>query len=177
MLRVRPMTKWLSLLGLPYPGGPAIDKAAAEGNPRAFRFPEGPRFLAAISASADLKTAVLRTVENLNGADVPVDDLAASFQDAVNRVLFRKTIAAARALGFLGLCWLVVSLPIVICASALRVLLILSFTARRLLSVLIMLLWLPLQHSIVESVCLFQSAHTRANVSFARLLVLEEFVW
>jgi N6-L-threonylcarbamoyladenine synthase len=38
-------------------------------------------------------------VENLKGAELPVDDLAASFQDAVNRVLFRKTIAVARAKG------------------------------------------------------------------------------
>jgi N6-L-threonylcarbamoyladenine synthase len=86
------------LLGLGYPGGPAIDKAAAGGNPRAFRFPEGVVSGCDFSFSG-LKTAVLRTVENLNGVDVPVDDLAASFQDAVNRVLFRKTIAAARARG------------------------------------------------------------------------------
>ncbi|MDP3510618.1 MAG: tRNA (adenosine(37)-N6)-threonylcarbamoyltransferase complex transferase subunit TsaD [Candidatus Melainabacteria bacterium] len=86
------------LLGLGYPGGPAVDKAAARGNPRAFRFPEGVVSGSDFSFSG-LKTAVLRTVENLNGVDLPVDDLAASFQDAVNRVLFRKTIAAARANG------------------------------------------------------------------------------
>lgn len=86
------------LLGLGYPGGPAVDKAAARGNPRAFRFPEGVVSGSDFSFSG-LKTAVLRTVENLRGADLPVDDLAASFQDAVNRVLFRKTIAVARAKG------------------------------------------------------------------------------
>ncbi len=86
------------LLGLGYPGGPAVDKAAARGNPRAFRFPEGVVSGSDFSFSG-LKTAVLRTVENLNWVDLPVDDLAASFQDAVNRVLFRKTIAAARANG------------------------------------------------------------------------------
>lgn len=86
------------LLGLGYPGGPAVDKAAARGNPRAFRFPEGVVSGSDFSFSG-LKTAVLRTVENLNGVDLPVDDLAASFQDAVNRVLFRKTIAVARANG------------------------------------------------------------------------------
>jgi N6-L-threonylcarbamoyladenine synthase len=86
------------LLGLGYPGGPAVDNAAARGNPRAFRFPEGVVSGSDFSFSG-LKTAVLRTVENLRGADLPVDDLAASFQDAVNRVLFRKTIAVARAKG------------------------------------------------------------------------------
>lgn len=84
------------LLGLGYPGGPAVDKAASKGNPSAFRFPEGVVSGSDFSFSG-LKTAVLRTVENLNGADLPVADLAASFQDAVNRVLFRKTVAVARA--------------------------------------------------------------------------------
>lgn len=84
------------LLGLGYPGGPAVDKAASRGNPSAFRFPEGVVSGSDFSFSG-LKTAVLRTVENLNGADLPIADLAASFQDAVNRVLFRKTLAVARA--------------------------------------------------------------------------------
>jgi len=86
------------LLGLGYPGGPAVDRAAAKGNPRAFHFPEGVVSGSDFSFSG-LKTAVLRTVENLKGAELPVEDLAASFQDAVNRVLFRKTIAVARSKG------------------------------------------------------------------------------
>ncbi len=86
------------LLGLGYPGGPAVDKAAAKGNPRAFHFPEGVVSGSDFSFSG-LKTAVLRTVENLKGVELPVEDLAASFQDAVNRVLFRKTIAVARSKG------------------------------------------------------------------------------
>lgn len=86
------------LLGLGYPGGPAVDKAAAKGNPKAFHFPEGVVSGSDFSFSG-LKTAVLRTVENLKGAELPVEDLAASFQDAVNRVLFRKTIAVARSKG------------------------------------------------------------------------------
>ena len=86
------------LLGLGYPGGPAVDKAAAKGNPRAFHFPEGVVSGSDFSFSG-LKTAVLRTVENLKGAELPVEDLAASFQDAVNRVLFRKTVAVARSKG------------------------------------------------------------------------------
>ncbi len=91
------------LLGLGYPGGPAIDQAAIKGNPKAFRFPEGVVSGSDFSFSG-LKTAVMRTVENLKGADntvsqLPVNDLAASFQDAVNRVLFRKTLAVAESAG------------------------------------------------------------------------------
>lgn len=85
------------LLGLGYPGGPAIDRAATKGNPERFKFPE-----AAVSGSdfsfSGVKTAVLRTVENLRG-DIPVEDVAASFQAAVNRVLFRKTVEAAQRAG------------------------------------------------------------------------------
>jgi N6-L-threonylcarbamoyladenine synthase len=85
------------LLGLGYPGGPAIDRAAARGNPEAFKFPEGVVSGADFSFSG-VKTAVLRAVENHRG-DLPVEDIAASFQNAVNRVLFRKTVEAARSAG------------------------------------------------------------------------------
>ena len=102
------------LLGLGYPGGPAIDKAAEEGNPRAFQLPEG--VVAGYDFSfSGLKTAVMRTLENLKSSAekselqdaesvaqkdsyLKVHDLAASFQDAVNRVLYKKTILAARNL-------------------------------------------------------------------------------
>lgn len=85
------------LLGLGYPGGPAIDKLAQSGNPRAYNLPEAsvPGFDFSFSG---LKTAVLRLVENLS-EPIPRADLAASFQDAVNRALFRKTILAAKDLG------------------------------------------------------------------------------
>jgi len=81
------------LLGLGYPGGPMIDKTAQSGNPKAFKFPEGNVKGYDFSFSG-LKTAVLRTVEKLE-EPLPVSDLAASFQDAVNRVLFKKTHQAA----------------------------------------------------------------------------------
>ncbi|MGD9679747.1 MAG: tRNA (adenosine(37)-N6)-threonylcarbamoyltransferase complex transferase subunit TsaD [Candidatus Obscuribacterales bacterium] len=87
------------LLGLGYPGGPAVDRAARSGDPKAYRFPEGVVDGYDFSFSG-LKTAVLRTVEKL---EEPLAgracDLAASFQDAVNRVLFKKTRAAARQTG------------------------------------------------------------------------------
>ncbi|GAB3819914.1 tRNA (adenosine(37)-N6)-threonylcarbamoyltransferase complex transferase subunit TsaD [Tessaracoccus terricola] len=92
------------LLGLSYPGGPVIDKLAAEGDPRAIRFPRGltarhdldkHRFDFSFSG---LKTAVARWVERrrLDGLDVPVADVAASFQEAVCDVLTAKTVDAAQ---------------------------------------------------------------------------------
>ncbi|MGH9551805.1 MAG: tRNA (adenosine(37)-N6)-threonylcarbamoyltransferase complex transferase subunit TsaD, partial [Terriglobales bacterium] len=84
------------LLGLGYPGGPAIDRVAASGNRKAFNFPEGT--VAGYNFSfSGLKTAVLRCVEKLT-PPLPVADLAASFQDAVTRVLVRKTIEAQKEL-------------------------------------------------------------------------------
>ncbi|HNN62236.1 MAG TPA: tRNA (adenosine(37)-N6)-threonylcarbamoyltransferase complex transferase subunit TsaD [Candidatus Obscuribacter sp.] len=85
------------LLGLGYPGGPAIDKLAATGNPRAYNFPEG-RVEGLNFSFSGLKTAVMRTMENHSGV-LNTADVAASFQDAVNRVLFKKTVNCARELG------------------------------------------------------------------------------
>jgi N6-L-threonylcarbamoyladenine synthase len=82
------------LLGLGYPGGPIIDKLAQTGDPSAFKFPEGVVDGYNFSFSG-LKTAVLRKVEKLE-KPLPQADLAASFQDAVTRVLVRKTIQACQ---------------------------------------------------------------------------------
>jgi len=86
------------LLGLEYPGGPAIERAAREGDSTAFDLPR-----AWLGGSWDfsfsgLKTAVLRLVQALEreGNPLPVADLAASFQLAVVDVLVEKTAAAAR---------------------------------------------------------------------------------
>ncbi|MGW8318224.1 MAG: tRNA (adenosine(37)-N6)-threonylcarbamoyltransferase complex transferase subunit TsaD [Candidatus Promineifilaceae bacterium] len=87
------------LLGLPYPGGPAIDEAAAEGDPTAFHFPRavmGDEFNFSFSG---LKTAVLRETKRFAPDQLPVNDLAASFQAAVVDVLVAKTAAAAEANG------------------------------------------------------------------------------
>lgn len=86
------------LLGLPYPGGPEIDRLAASGDARAFQFPRAllhePDLRFSLSG---LKTAVRRTVEKhtMAGLALPVNDIAASFQAAVVDVLVAKTIAAA----------------------------------------------------------------------------------
>lgn len=95
------------LLGLPYPGGPEIDRAAIGGDPEAIRFPRG------LSQAKDrekhrydfsfsgLKTAVARWVEQRrdSGGELPVADVAASFRESVADVLITKAVAACRDLG------------------------------------------------------------------------------
>jgi N6-L-threonylcarbamoyladenine synthase len=89
-------------LGLGFPGGPALDRLARDGDPNAIRFPR------AMADSGDfdfslsgLKTAVLRHVkaERQAGRDVDPADLAASFQEAIVDVQVAKTIDAARDRG------------------------------------------------------------------------------
>jgi N6-L-threonylcarbamoyladenine synthase len=105
------------LLGLGYPGGPAIEAAANEGDPTAFDLPRAWLKDSSDFSFSGLKTAVLRLVQKQSGADAPqslrkskhgampaglmrrvdVADLAASFQAAVVDVLVEKTAAAAAA--------------------------------------------------------------------------------
>jgi N6-L-threonylcarbamoyladenine synthase len=85
------------LLGLPYPGGPAIS-AAAEGATPATRFPRARTAGAYDFSFSGLKTAVLREVTGYRerGEPIPVDGIAAAFEDAVVDALATKTVAAAR---------------------------------------------------------------------------------
>lgn len=92
------------LLGLPYPGGPPIDKAAQQGDPEAIAFPRGmtgPRDAKFDFSFSGLKTAVARWVEarERSGEPVPMPDVAASFQEAVCDVLTRKAIDACASQG------------------------------------------------------------------------------
>jgi N6-L-threonylcarbamoyladenine synthase len=95
------------LLGMPFPGGPPIDRSARDGNASAIAFPRGltgprdherHRFDFSFSG---LKTAVARWVEAREraGEPVPVADVAASFQEAVCDVLTTKAVDACRARG------------------------------------------------------------------------------
>jgi N6-L-threonylcarbamoyladenine synthase len=86
------------LLDLPYPGGPSIQKAAVNGNPSAFKFPRANLDGSLNFSFSGLKTSVLRMVRELekSRSKLPVEDLAASFQQAVVDVLFQKTIQAAK---------------------------------------------------------------------------------
>jgi len=89
------------LLGLPYPGGPSVQKAAEQGDPKAFKFPRAWLDGSHNFSFSGLKTAVLKEVRKLepDGKPLPVDDLAASFQAAVVEVLFEKTLRAGREHG------------------------------------------------------------------------------
>ena len=95
------------LLGLGYPGGPAIERMARDGDPNRYRFPrpmlqdlerDGPgRYAFSFSG---LKTAVLRAVRSAAPDDLQVADLARGFQDAAIDVLAAKTARAADELGY-----------------------------------------------------------------------------
>lgn len=87
------------LLGLPYPGGPSIQKAAEEGDPKAYKIPRAWLEGTWNFSFSGVKTAVLKEVNKLDGDALPVADLAASFQAAVVDVLFHKTMKAAREFG------------------------------------------------------------------------------
>jgi len=87
------------VLGLPFPGGPHIDRVASDGDPAAIAFPRGmtgPRDPAYDFSFSGLKTAVARWVQAREraGESVPVADVAASFQEAVADVLTTKAIRA-----------------------------------------------------------------------------------
>jgi N6-L-threonylcarbamoyladenine synthase len=89
------------VLGLPFPGGPPIDRAAKEGDPAAIDFPRGltgPRDAPYDFSFSGLKTAVARWIEARQraGEPVPVADVAASFQEAVADVLTAKAVRACR---------------------------------------------------------------------------------
>jgi N6-L-threonylcarbamoyladenine synthase len=101
------------LLGLGYPGGPAIDKLARTGNPKSIRFPRGltqPKYMGTAEepgphrydwSFSGLKTAVARCVEQFEarGEDVPAADIAAAFQEAVVDVITSKAVLACRENG------------------------------------------------------------------------------
>jgi N6-L-threonylcarbamoyladenine synthase len=83
------------LLGLPYPGGPAIDQVSEEGYPDAFSFPRAIMADGYNFSFSGLKTAVMRESKRFDGGRMPVEDLSASFQAAVVDALTKKTVLAA----------------------------------------------------------------------------------
>jgi len=93
--------KTARLLGLPYPGGPSVQKAAELGDPKAFNFPRARTDQPWDFSFSGIKTAVLREVRRMqaNGQEVPVSDMAASFQATVVGTLMAKTLTAAREFG------------------------------------------------------------------------------
>src|SRR5262245_44821378 len=106
--------KVAAMLGLPYPGGPSISRAAESGNPRAYDFPRG---LASEKQRLDfsfsgLKTAVRYAIAGPGKPDASaaqltqqqIADLAASFQAAVVDSLVSKSLAALRQTALARLC-------------------------------------------------------------------------
>ncbi|MBI2995274.1 MAG: tRNA (adenosine(37)-N6)-threonylcarbamoyltransferase complex transferase subunit TsaD [Candidatus Melainabacteria bacterium] len=85
------------LLGLPYPGGPHLEKLAKDGNPNTYLLPEAKVNPYDFSFSG-LKTAVLRLVQKLP-SDFNKADLAASFQENVTNTLVKKIVLCANNLG------------------------------------------------------------------------------
>ena len=101
------------ILGLGYPGGPAIDKMARTGNPKSIRFPRGlsqPKYMGTAGepgphrfdwSFSGLKTAVARCIEQFEarGQEIPVADIAAAFQEAVVDIISSKAVLACREHG------------------------------------------------------------------------------
>ncbi|MBA3293165.1 MAG: tRNA (adenosine(37)-N6)-threonylcarbamoyltransferase complex transferase subunit TsaD [Geodermatophilaceae bacterium] len=92
------------ILGLPFPGGPHIDRLATTGSADSIAFPRGltgPRDAPYDFSFSGLKTAVARWVERRerDGESVPVADVAAAFQEAVVDVLTAKAVRACRETG------------------------------------------------------------------------------
>lgn len=97
------------LIGAGYPGGPVIDRMAASGDPNAFKFPRGlsaPKHMGTPESPgkdrynwsfSGLKTAVSRAVEQyeIRDLEVPTNDIAAAFQEAVADVITRKAVLAS----------------------------------------------------------------------------------
>ncbi|MBB6611921.1 tRNA (adenosine(37)-N6)-threonylcarbamoyltransferase complex transferase subunit TsaD [Pontibacter sp. Tf4] len=95
--------KTAKMLGLPYPGGPMLDKAAAQGNPKAFEFPVGnmPGYDYSFSG---IKTSVLyflrdRTKENPDFVQENINDICASVQHTLIKTLLKKVVQATKDLG------------------------------------------------------------------------------
>lgn len=89
------------LLGLGYPGGPIIDKLAQQGNKKAIAFPRGLKNSPYDFSFSGLKTAVARYVEQAerNNSTISIEDVCASFQEAVCDVLTLKAIQACKDTG------------------------------------------------------------------------------
>ena len=89
-------------IGLPYPGGPEIDRLAQSGDPDAVDFPRALLHDGSYDFSmSGLKTAVIRELRRrqARGEQIPLPDIAASFQEALVEVGVRKTVAAAEEHG------------------------------------------------------------------------------
>lgn len=83
------------LLGLPYPGGPYIEKAAKEGDPKRYNFPTPLNDKSFDFSFSGLKTAVLREVKDKKLDDKTVNDICANVQKVIINILIKKALSAA----------------------------------------------------------------------------------
>ena len=84
--------KTSKMLNLGYPGGPCVEKFSKLGNKNFFKLPEPIINKAGCNLSfAGLKTAVLRESKKINDNEKMKYDLAASFQNTINKILYKKT--------------------------------------------------------------------------------------
>ncbi len=90
--------KCARLMGLPYPGGPHIDRLARDGDPTRVQFPRAWLGDSLDFSFSGLKTAAARFVDADQGA-TPIADVAAGLQAAIVDVLVRKTVVAAQRIG------------------------------------------------------------------------------
>ena len=100
--------KSAKLLGLPYPGGPLIDKYAKEGNAKRFTFPE-PNIPGLNFSFSGLKTSILYFVQseknqNPNFVEENLNDICASIQQRIVSILLKKLQKAAKETGITSVC-------------------------------------------------------------------------
>src|SRR5690606_4935878 len=98
-----PIYKTAKILGLPYPGGPLIDRHAQRGDPKAFMFPE-PQVPGLNFSFSGLKTAILyfvqkKQMEHPDFLDIHLCDICASVQSRIVSILLSKLRRAARETG------------------------------------------------------------------------------
>ena len=95
------LDKTARIMGLPYPGGPHLDKLGSEGDPKAFRFPRPKVAGSPYDFSfSGLKTAALNQLQKIEDVSAVASDFAASFQFAVADYLCQKFLCAAADLGY-----------------------------------------------------------------------------
>jgi N6-L-threonylcarbamoyladenine synthase len=100
--------KSAKLLGLPYPGGPLVDKHAREGNPERFRFPE-PQIPGLNFSFSGLKTAILyflqeNRAKQADFAEANMADICASIQHRIVTILLNKLVKASKETGIREIC-------------------------------------------------------------------------
>jgi N6-L-threonylcarbamoyladenine synthase len=100
--------KSAKIMGLPYPGGPLIDKYAKEGNSKKYKFPE-PKIDGLNFSFSGLKTAILYFIrdekqKNENFVEENIADICASIQLRIVSILLNKLKKAARATGIKNIC-------------------------------------------------------------------------